>query len=1407
MNVYSTFKNGEKVTCKKLDSLGDLEQNQNKFNHSTAESIKNIVDQLIELQLAVSSMKNDQVTNHLPKEENLVSKIHTLIHPPLCTIPLSSNSNDDLKKKLNDETDILKLIDTESNERIKRLKHVIIIGLNESSNDLINVKCIFNFLAIPQPIEIKRLYSKNDKFPRPVLCLLENIKNVQNLLKVSFKLRSNNKTENHWNESLNSKPNTIESNLIKDAQLSSTWSKYDQTKIPSDAGKSKTSPGSVRLNQPASKSSQNLNLSKTERTISNSDHTLQNKIKYSLKVYSSQDIDHTDDSVHISSSNQTIVKAYGINITQNDLHSLTTNACLNDQIINFYLNLLCNSFVSRKAYTLDSLISSKILSTDHRGLSKSLYKTNLTSFELLFIPLHVKGNHWALLVFDVVKKHILFMDSIYPVDILIVQRVASTLSKYLNVLKESSSWQIILDKVFPKQINNLTDCGVFICQYAKYLISDLPFDFSQKDIVLKHPKFQILHLNINSILNHLVDVDEILSSKLFDLVFFCETKLDDLIPNSFYNHDLYFKIRLDRSRHGGGLVVFIKNSLVVTKSILLDKLELIYFQIRLKNQKYNFVNSYRSPSVNEELFLDKLDDFIHTLNLNEPLFIIGDLNMDCLNNANLKIKDFIQNNDLINFVTKPTRISTKFYKKSNTTKKTTTLIDLLLHNGDLVENADVIDCPFSDHNFVVSKLSINKPTNVMRTIECRNLSTENMEKINNLIDVIDLKQLKNNSNIESKWTFFKNEILKIINDVAPLRKITVKNGHQFPWYDDDLLKLRHLKDSAYKRYIRSNLSSDKISFDHYNQLFKSTNDKKLIEYFKDKSLNDFRNSKKFWQFYPSKINVISDKSSTNPINHVKFNGKISNDKIELCNIFNRFFTTISSTSKSSLEDSLDFIDNSIPTMIGPEFKFSFPTSNELDDLIKTLPTSSAPGICGIPTKVLKLASPKLKSMIAYLFNYSILSCSIPKDWKTAIVTPLYKNKGSNDDVSNYRGISVLPPIAKLFEKLLHKQIISYLNDFNVLTGDQHGFRSNHSCESALHEILSEINKIRSKRLIGLLLFIDFKKAFYTVDAQILLLKLKKYGFSDTAINLIRNYFDNRVQVVKIDDFKSEPLDIRLGVPQGSVLGPLFFLLFINDLSKYLDNITVKLFADDTTIINCADNIEDLLSHFSLAIKKLILWCDLNRIDINWDKTKVMFVTNKKNVNIPEKLKIEGSEIEVVDNFKLLGITIDNKLNFLKYVSDLRNSINKRIYSIDRLFYLSHKVRLQFFKSFVLPYFDYCMTISIYFPKKAIQKLANTYYYCVHKLLHLNISITVAEDFNKLNIELNKFKLDGYQHKLIKRLTRFIYKIFNHNNAPTGLKNILQRNRDFKKLSFDLRNKNSFAIPAKGKLNDQMENTF
>jgi hypothetical protein len=283
----------------------------------------------------------------------------------------------------------------------------------------------------------------------------------------------------------------------------------------------------------------------------------------------------------------------------------------------------------------------------------------------------------------------------------------------------------------------------------------------------------------------------------------------------------------------------------------------------------------------------------------------------------------------------------------------------------------------------------------------------------------------------------------------------------------------------------------------------------------------------------------------------------------------------------------------------------------------------------------------------------------------------------------------LPPVAKIFEKILASQITIYMNVNKMLFSGQHGFRPGHSCETALHELLSDINTIRDKPAIALLLFIDFRKAFDLVDSDLLIKKLFHYGFDNNSLELIKNYFADRKKVVKYNKTLSSKEDITLGVPQGSILSPLFFLIMIND-NPYILELSCKLFADDTTLYDEGENLNLLIRKFFHDIQPMIEWCNFNKLDINLSKTFFMFITNQNVKNFPTEILIGEIAVQVVNKFKLLGFTIDNKLNFEKYSSDLRKAINFKLFSIKRIFFLAHSVKTQFFKTFNLPYFDYCL---------------------------------------------------------------------------------------------------------------------
>jgi len=880
-------------------------------------------------------------------------------------------------------------------------------------------------------------------------------------------------------------------------------------------------------------------------------------------------------------------------------------------------------------------------------------------------------------------------------------------------------------------------------------------------------------------------------------------------------------LRRDKSRKECGLLVFIKKEYEITKRDLGDlnefKIDYIFFQLKIKKQIYNFISCYKPPHLNDIEFCNDLEDLIYNFNFNDHLFIIGDLNMNLLDKNNNQLDILIKNNNLSNYVEEPTRIATIFHEKEKKFTTSETLIDVIIHNNDLINICKVIDCPFSDHRFVLVNLKIEKLKYEKKSIIARNLSAKNLVKISREFDHIDFNKLFNCSTVNEKWELLEEELLTILNKITPEKKIIIKSQDSFPWIDDDLRYLQFLRDSNYKSWKITGKTDDYLNYKDLRLLYDKNYSENMIEYFKNTCPKDFKNSKKFWKFYSVYMPLKNDKSVNQTIKSVKHGDITAEDPVSIGNLFNNVFTSLSSSSTADLDECIDFTKNHFNSIkdklnVQPNsFKFKKITYSEVEYLIRNMDNSTSAGISGLPVKLFKQLHHKICNILTNLFNECIDSNSIPNKWKTAVVTPLYKKNGAVDDINNYRGISVLPPIGKMFERILSDQIKQHLNDNNLLFNGQYGFRSCHSCESALHEVLSDMNRILSERKIGLYFFIDFRKAFDLVPTEILIFKLKYgYGFDDNSIKLLTDYFKNRSQFVKIGDILSIICQVLLGVPQGSVLGPLLFLLFINDLPYFLKMFFSILFADDTTLSQNSDSYDKLMNKFYDSTGYLIKWCRFNKVDINWKKTEIMFITNKQNINIPEFININGNEVKVVSEFKLLGIIIDNKLNFISNTTKIKRSINIRLYSIQKLFQLPLAVKIQFLKTFILPYFDYCATLCIYYSKSILQKLANLYNNCIFKLINVksihDSVINSSDDFNKWNTLLEQYGLNGFQHRLIIRLATYIQKIFCYSNSPSNLANCLTVNNDLNK-SYNLRNLLELKVPTKGKYNDHGEDTF
>ena len=322
--------------------------------------------------------------------------------------------------------------------------------------------------------------------------------------------------------------------------------------------------------------------------------------------------------------------------------------------------------------------------------------------------------------------------------------------------------------------------------------------------------------------------------------------------------------------------------------------------------------------------------------------------------------------------------------------------------------------------------------------------------------------------------------------------------------------------------------------------------------------------------------------------------------------------------------------------------------------------------------------------------------TFPTILKQARVIPIHKS-GNTEDPGNYRPISILPTLSKIIEKHVVKQCLEYLERFSLLHKEQSGFRKSHSCHTALIKLTDTLYKqIDVGNLTGLV-YIDFKKAFDLVNHQLLLQKLKLYNFDKYSIKWFNSYLSNRVQKVQIGPNYSKSCNISAGVPQGSILGPLLFLIFINDLPLNLTNTNSDIFADDLTLSVSAPNKQDIQTNCQVALNQTNLWSLQNKMVVNKQKTKCMLLgSSQKLSKLEDKnltLILNDTTLNQVCEHKVLGVTIDNKLSWDAQVNIVGKSLTNKISLLNKIkCYLPLECRKLYYNAYILPIMDYCDTI-------------------------------------------------------------------------------------------------------------------
>ena len=337
-------------------------------------------------------------------------------------------------------------------------------------------------------------------------------------------------------------------------------------------------------------------------------------------------------------------------------------------------------------------------------------------------------------------------------------------------------------------------------------------------------------------------------------------------------------------------------------------------------------------------------------------------------------------------------------------------------------------------------------------------------------------------------------------------------------------------------------------------------------------------------------------------------------------------------------------------------------------LLVKLSTSKVTGMDKISAKVLKVAASTIVPSLTEIFNMSIDTDQFPSEWKAARVIPLFK-KGQRSMLDNYRPISILPVVSKVMERILYDQMYEYFNQKNLFSKHQFGFRPYHSTTTTLLDCTNEWYANMDRGLYNLVVFLDLKKAFDTVNHEILLSKFQMYGFQRKALNLLRCYLTHRTQSCHLTNIFSEKREVICGIPQGSILGPLLFLIYINDLPNCLECTTPRMFADDTNLTAVGETMGEVEERAGVDMRNVRKWLGANKLSLNIAKTEYTLIGSRhktNNIDTQRGVKIDNQMIKKVKNTKVLGVQLDENLSWEKHVNHISSKISSGIAVIKRL---------------------------------------------------------------------------------------------------------------------------------------------